>query len=228
MTQVIAVMSGKGGVGKSTISSLIALIASETGKTILLDFDICGPSINHIFNTNKKVHKAVKGLSPVQITENLYILSMSSLIKQTDSVIWRGPKKLQVLNMFYESISEFQYVIIDLPPGLSEEHQFLVDKNINIVIVTTPQNLSLNDTSIAINFCLEKKLRIIGLIENMSGFKCENCNCNVNIFAKKGGVLLAEEYGIDFLCAIELNSTIGDIIEDGSFCLRYKEIPEYN
>ncbi|KAM0673457.1 Nucleotide-binding protein 2 [Gurleya vavrai] len=227
MPKFIAIMSGKGGVGKSTLSSYISLLFSETKKTLILDFDICGPSINHIFNTTEKVKKAKQGLQPICINNNLYVLSMSSLIKPNDSVIWRGPKKLQILNLFYESTNDFEVVIIDLPPGLSEEHVFLLDKDVSVIFVTSPQNLSLSDTVIAIDFCIENNIKIIGLIENLSGYQCEKCCENTNIFGKNGGLQLAEEYEIDFLGSVPISDKIGKCIEDGNFMHKYNKLDEF-
>lgn len=223
MKKIVAIMSGKGGVGKSTTASIIACIASEKYKTLLLDFDICGPSIKNIFDTNEKVVKQAKGLKGIQIKENLDFLSMGLLIKSNDSVIWRGPKKLSILNMFFESIDEYEFVVIDLPPGLTEEHHFLVDKNVQVIFVTTPQNMALSDTEATIKFCVENDIKIVGLIENMSGYKCEKCNCNVNLFAKNGGILLANEYNIKFICSFELNKNVSDIIENQELSGRYNE-----
>jgi len=163
----IAVMSGKGGVGKSSISILLSTILSEDRRTLLLDFDLCGPSIVSGLNIKGEVYKAEKGLVPIRITENLHALSMASLVRETDSVIWRGPKKISTLSMFYDSIDGFDCVVIDTPPGLSEEHRFLAEKGICTLIVTTPQNISLSDASKAVTFCLTNGLPIIGVVENM-------------------------------------------------------------
>lgn len=221
-------MSGKGGVGKSSIASILSCISAEKTNTLLLDFDITGPSITNIFSSNQRVKKAEKGLEAIKIQGNLHVLSMGALIQKTDSVIWRGPKKLSILRMFYESIDKYDRIIIDMPPGLSEEHQFLLDKNVQVVFVTTPQNIALSDTEKTINFCVSNNLQIKGIVENMSGFKCENCNCEINIFAKSGGKLLAEAYNIKYIGSIELNKNICEAIESKEIYKRYHELCEFN
>ncbi|KAM0679017.1 Nucleotide-binding protein 2 [Binucleata daphniae] len=225
--QIIAVMSGKGGVGKSTVTSLISLISSETKKTLVLDFDLAGPSLNQIFSTDQKIIKQKKGLKAAKIKDNLYMLSMSLLIKPTESVIWRGPKKIQLLQMFFDSIDDYDLIVIDLPPGVSEEQMFLINKNVSAVLVTTPQNLALSDVTLAIEFCVKNDIKIEGLVENMSGYVCKCCNKEINIFGKKGGELLAEDYNINFLGAIKLNNEISKLIENGTLASDYKNIDEY-
>ena len=223
----IAVMSGKGGVGKSSISILLSTIMAERRRTLLLDFDLCGPSIVAGLNVRGEVYKAEKGLIPIQITENLYALSMASLIKETDSVIWRGPKKISTLSMFYDSIDGFDCVVIDTPPGLSEEHRFLAEKGICALIVTTPQNISLSDASKAINFCLTNGLPVVGILENMSGYRCECCKNVNNIFEAKGGKMLAKEFGVPFVCKLEVDPSFGELLDSGDFIRHYRSLDIY-
>lgn len=224
MTKIFSVMSGKGGVGKTTLSALAGCILSERGKTLLLDFDISGPSLCGIFPVKEKVKKALKGLEAVKIGQNLSLLSMGLLMRETDSVIWRGPKKLSLLNLFLESIDDYDFVVIDLPPGLSDEHAVLTDKNVTAIIVTSPQNIALSDTVTTIEFCTENKIEIGGIIENFSGFKCEKCECQTNVFAAKGGLLLAEEYGLRFVTALAITPFIATISDNGTFFQDYNEI----
>lgn len=220
-------MSGKGGVGKSSISILLSTILSESYRVLLLDFDICGPSCLLPLNVSGTIKKAEKGLVPLQVNKNLFVISMASMIKKEDAVIWRGPKKLSLLNLFYESINDYDYVIIDTPPGISEEHDFLIDKNIDVLIVTTSQNIALNDTEFAINFCLKNKINIVGVVENMSGFKCECCGKINNIFAKRGGEFLALEYNLQIISTLPLETFFSKILDTGEFLDRYKETKTY-
>lgn len=227
MVKKIAVMSGKGGVGKSSISLLLSSILSETKKVLLLDFDICGPSCLMPLNLSGTIKKAEKGLVPLQATKNLYVISMASMIQKEDAVIWRGPKKLSLLKMFYESIDGFDYVIIDTPPGISEEHDFLIDKDVNALIVTTSQNVALNDTALGINFCLDNKIKIVGIVENMSGLKCKCCGKINNVFAKKGGEFLAMEYNLSVFCTLPLETFFCKILDTGEFLKNYQETETY-
>lgn len=211
----IAVMSGKGGVGKSSVSVLLSLLLSKKNKVLLLDFDLCGPSCVKSLNATGSIIKAEKGLRPIEIKENLYLISMGSMLSETDSVIWRGPKKLSMLKMFYESIDGFDYIVIDTPPGISEEHGFLINKGIQSILVTTSQNIALSDSVKAVEFCKLNEINIIGVIENMSGYDCECCGEKNYLFASKGGKLLAEEYNLPFLCSLDIDSNLSNLMDDG-------------
>lgn len=211
----IAVMSGKGGVGKSSVSVLLSLLLSKRNKVLLLDFDLCGPSCVKSLNATGSIIKAEKGLKPIKINDNLDLISMGSMISETDSVVWRGPKKLSMLNMFYESIDGYDYVVIDTPPGVSEEHGFLIDKDIQSIIVTTSQNIALSDSVKAVEFCKENNIKVIGVIENMSGYECECCGEKNYLFASKGGQLLAEEYDLPFLCSLDIDSNLSKLMDNG-------------
>lgn len=224
---MIAVMSGKGGVGKSSISIMLSTMMSERRKTLLLDFDLCGPSIASGLGVRESILKGEKGLIPAKVTERLYILSMALLMKDNDSVIWRGPKKMSVLSMFYESIDGFSNVVIDMPPGISEEHGFLVGKDISTLIVTTPQNISLEDSSRAIDFCTSNGIEVLGLIENMSGYCCECCGSLTNIFGSKGGERLAKEMGIPFVCRLPVDSFLCEALDEGRFTEKCESADAY-
>ncbi|WEL39227.1 cytosolic Fe-S cluster assembly factor NUBP2 [Encephalitozoon hellem] len=224
---MIAVMSGKGGVGKSSISIMLSTMMSERKKTLLLDFDLCGPSIAGGLGVRESIYKGEKGLVPVKVTENLYMLSMALLMKDNDSVIWRGPKKISVLSMFYESIDGFENVIIDMPPGISEEHEFLVGKDACALIVTTPQNVSLEDSSRAINFCISSGIRVSGLIENMSGYRCECCGSLTNILGSRGGERLSKEMEVPFVCRLPIDPLLCEALDEGRFVEKCESIDTY-
>ncbi|KAH9411012.1 NUBPL iron-transfer P-loop NTPase [Ordospora pajunii] len=213
----IAVMSGKGGVGKSSVSIMLSVALSEVGKTLLLDFDLCGPSAVCGLGARGSVRKASKGFVPVQVTDSLYVLSMGLMMNDTDTVIWRGPKKMHMLSMLYDSTDGFDYVVLDMPPGLSEEHGFLCSRDIWALIVTTPQEVSLHDCSRAIDFCMQNNVCILGLVENMSGYRCECCGAITNIFGSKGGERLAESMGIPFVCTLEIDPVMCKALDDGVF-----------
>lgn len=221
MKKILAVMSGKGGVGKSSIAVLIAQILSEKYKVMLLDFDICGPSVTSALNINGSLIKTENGFEPVKVTETLSVVSFGSILGQNDAVIWRGPKKLAFLELFFNSADECDYVVIDTPPGISEEHEFLSKKDIYSFIVTTPQNISLNDAQRCIEFCLNKNINILGVLENMSGLKCECCNEIFYPLGSKGGKQLADEYGINFLGSMPIDPSLSISMDDGSFRYKY-------
>ncbi|KCZ80590.1 hypothetical protein H312_02010 [Anncaliia algerae PRA339] len=216
MTIRIAVLSGKGGVGKSSIASVIAKILSERNKVLLLDMDLCGPSIGHIFNIHTKLLKAERGLVPAKVTDSLDIISMSLLIKNTDAVIWRAPKKLSVLQLFYES-NNHDFVIYDTPPGISEEHFYLIDKIDYIFVVTTSQNVALSDSIKSLEFARKYNLKVLGVIENMSGLECQMCNNVTNIFSIRGGEELSKECSVPFLGRIPYDRKLLEITNDSSF-----------
>ncbi|ADM12003.1 MRP-like ATP binding protein [Encephalitozoon intestinalis ATCC 50506] len=224
---MVAVMSGKGGVGKSSISIMLSTAMSERGKTLLLDFDLCGPSVASGLGIKEKIYKGEKGLIPAKASENLYILSMALLMKESDSVIWRGPKKMSVLSMFYESADGFDNVVIDMPPGISEEHGFLVGKDISVLIATTPQNISLGDSSRAIDFCISNGIQILGLVENMSGYCCESCGNPTNIFGARGGERLAMEMGVRFICELKIDPLLCEALDEGKFLEKCGSIESY-
>lgn len=158
--KIVAIVSGKGGVGKSTVATLLAIRASQTRKVLLLDFDLTGPA--RIVTGEGKVIRKGAGLTPLLINQNkkdanqsqkgaLYHLSMSQLIKQEDAVIWRAPKKIQLLEMMFNSINndgtqEYDLVLIDTPPGISIVHKFVKTKDVSLLFVTTSQNVALSDS----------------------------------------------------------------------------------
>ncbi|KAG1967769.1 cytosolic Fe-S cluster assembly factor NBP35 [Pimephales promelas] len=182
----ILILSGKGGVGKSTFSAHLShALASDDSKEIaLLDVDICGPSIPRIMGLEgEQVHQSGSGWSPVYVEDNLAVMSIGFLLSSPDdAVIWRGPKKNGMIKQFLRDVDwgEVDYLIVDTPPGTSDEHlsivQYLSGAGIDgAVIITTPQEVSLQDVRKEIRFCKKVKLPIIGVIENMSGFVCPKC-----------------------------------------------------
>ena len=226
--KIIAIMSGKGGVGKSSICTLVSMVLSENAKVMLLDFDICGPSINTALNVSGAVYKGSTGLVPVSAAENLDVLSMASLIRQGDSVIWRGPKKVATLDLFFESIGgKYDYVVIDTPPGLAEEHWFLCEKGVKSIIVSTPQNIALSNTISSVDFCVQNGIEILGVFENMSGLKCEKCSSVTNVFGTKGVEHLAKTHGIRHLGTLPMDLGLIRAVKEGSIVQEKENLISY-
>ncbi|KAK3705200.1 hypothetical protein QZH41_014000 [Actinostola sp. cb2023] len=233
----IIVLSGKGGVGKSTFTAHLAhgLAADENRQVAVLDIDICGPSIPMAMGLQgEQVHQSGSGWSPVYVEDNLAVMSVGFLLdKPSDAVIWRGPKKNGLIKQFLKDVDwgDVDYLVIDTPPGTSDEHlsiiQYLQHTNIDgAVIVTTPQEVSLLDVRKQISFCKKVKLPIIGVIENMSGFVCPKCKKESDIFpATTGGAKkMSEDMKVPFLGRIPLDPRIGKSCDEGKSFL--SEIPD--
>ena len=209
----IIIMSGKGGVGKSTVSSNLAFGFAQKGyKVGILDADLHGPNIPIMFGSCGQYPQEPN--KPFQVNENLFIVSLSFFSQNTDEpAIWRGPAKIGVIRQLLADIDwgNLDYLFIDLPPGTGDEPltiaQTIAD-NDGCVIVTTPQEVALADTRKSIGFAKLLNMKILGIIENMSGFVCPKCGEITNIFSCGGGEKTAQKYGLDFLGKIPLNPKI--------------------
>jgi len=218
----IAVMSGKGGTGKTTVVVNIAQTLSDMGyKVGVLDADITGPNVPLMFGVEHEILQAKdeKTIIPVQ-AGNVKIASMEFLLRdKSNAIIWRGPLKIKALKQFIGDVDwgELDFLIVDLPPGSSDEPLSVVQtiKDLDgMVIVTTPQQVSLLDVSKSINFAQVTNTPIIGIVENMSGFICPHCGEITYIFKKDGGRNIAEQLSLNFLGRVPLNPAIceaGDI-----------------
>lgn len=211
----LVVMSGKGGVGKSTVAASLALTLSEQGyKVGLLDVDLHGPSIAGIFGlTGIPLNADGNRILPYQYNENLQVMTVQGLLANPDdALIWRGPLKIGVIRQFIADTqwSPLDYLIVDCPPGTGDEPltiaQTLTDAK--AIVVTTPQEVSLSDVRKSISFCKLAQLEILGLIENMSGFVCPDCGSVHNIFKSGGGEKLAQQQQISFLGKLPIDPAI--------------------
>jgi Mrp family chromosome partitioning ATPase len=217
---IILVLSGKGGVGKSTVASQLALTLSTIHdmkyQVGLLDIDICGPSIPKMLGLDsQEVHQSNDGWTPVYYEDNLAVMSIGFLLSNNkDAVIWRGPKKNGLIKQFLTDVcwDYLDYLIIDTPPGTSDEHisvvQYLSKANVlGSVIVTTPQEISLLDVRKELSFCIKTGLKIIGVVENMSGFTCPHCKCDTEIFSPEtgGAAEMCKEFKVDLLGKIPID-----------------------
>jgi len=217
---VVIVMSGKGGVGKSTVSSNLAQALSVSGyQTGLMDLDITGPNIPKMFHVeDEKLTVDNDMLVPVLVPPSLKLMSMAFLLPEKDSaVMWRGPVKMGAIRQFIEDVNwgELDYLIIDMPPGTGDEAISIVQlipKADGVVIVTTPQDVALLDSRKSINFAAQTKVPIIGLVENMSGFVCPHCGETTEIFGSGGGEKTAKSMNVQFLGRIPFEP---DIVSSG-------------
>ena len=213
---VIIVMSGKGGVGKSTVSSNIAISLNQKGYEVgLMDIDITGPNIPKMFGVeDEQIEVENERLIPVIVPPSLKIMSMAFLLPSKDSpVIWRGPVKMTAIRQFLEDVNwgKLDYLVVDMPPGTGDEAISiiqLIPKADGGIIVTTPQDVSLLDSRKSITFFAEAEIPIIGLIENMSGFVCPHCGEVTDIFKSGGGAATAAEFNIQFLGKVPIEPAI--------------------
>ncbi len=211
----IVVMSGKGGVGKSTVAANLAFTLALKGfKTGLLDCDIHGPSIPKMLGLTNihGLETKDKKFKPVEVN-GLKVVSMGFLLPSPDMpVIWRGPVKHGFIKQVLEQVDwgDLDYLVIDLPPGTGDEVISIVQlaKPDGAVIVTTPQDVALEDVRKAVNFALHVGLPVLGIIENMSGLLCPHCSKRIDVFGTGGGKKLAEEMGVPFVGEILLDPEV--------------------
>ncbi len=212
----LIVLSGKGGVGKSTVASNLAAALAMAGKKVgLFDIDIHGPSIPKLLDIqHTPVRGTEAGLYPAEVSGGLKVMSIGLLLRgQDDAVIWRGPMKHNVIKQLLMDVEwgELDYLVVDSPPGTGDEPLTviqLIDKPDGAIIVTTPQELAVQDVRRSIMFCQQLALPVLGVIENMSGFKCPHCHTQTNIFGSGGGQTMAQELGIPFLGAIPIDPEV--------------------
>jgi len=207
------IMSGKGGVGKSSVTvNAAAALASKGFSVGILDVDIHGPSVPRLLNLSGRIEADERSelLHPVRYNERLAVISMDSLLRDRDSaILWRGPKKTAAIRQFISDVDwgELDFLLIDSPPGTGDEHMTVLKTipDALCIVVTTPQEISLADVRKAVNFLQYAKANVLGVVENMSGLRCPHCRQEIELFKKGGGALLAEQYGIPFLGDVPLD-----------------------
>jgi Mrp family chromosome partitioning ATPase len=252
---IVLVLSGKGGVGKSSITTQLALTLSLQGHTVgVLDIDLTGPSIPRFFGIEEsKVRQAPGGWIPVDVHaqqtlpahrthktadgHDIGALSCMSLgfilANRSDAVIWRGPKKTAMVRQFLTDVlwPRLDYLLIDTPPGTSDEHISLLEtllKNTSptpsaslpylagAVVVTTPQAIAISDVKKELNFCKKTSIRVLGVVENMAGFVCPNCSECTNVFSKGGGEVMARDFEVPFLGSVPIDPAFVQLVEEGT------------
>jgi ATP-binding protein involved in chromosome partitioning len=225
----VIVLSGKGGVGKSTVATNIAVALSLKGQKVgLMDIDIHGPSIPKMLGLEGTALRGTEvGLAPIVYSDNLRVISIGFILRsENDAVIWRAPLKHKLIRDFLTDVKwgELDYLVVDSPPGTGDEPlsviQLLGDAD-GAIVVTTPQDVALTDVRKAITFCRQVNLPVIGVVENMSGFVCPYCGKTVDIFKRGGGQEMAREMGVSFLGRIPLEPKVVETGDDGKPYLQY-------
>ncbi|KAI9791639.1 MAG: cytosolic Fe-S cluster assembly factor cfd1 [Peltula sp. TS41687] len=251
---IILILSGKGGVGKSSITTQLALSLTLQNHSVgILDVDLTGPSIPRFLGVESAtVTQAPGGWVPVPIhaanpTQQLGRLSCMSLAfllrDRGDAVVWRGPKKTAMVRQFLRDVlwGELDYLLVDTPPGTSDEHISLVEALLKqtqprpvgggvgggvgsgpggpqlagAVVVTTPQAVATADVKKELNFCRKTRVDVLGVVENMAGFVCPHCSECTNVFSSGGGKSMAEEFGVRFLGSVPLDPQFVSLVEEG-------------
>ncbi len=211
----LIVMSGKGGVGKTSTSVNLSIALASKGHHVgIMDVDLHGPDVPRMLgiagmpevNANRK-------LRPMSFSENLKAISIESFIpSKDDAIIWRGPLKFSAIRQFIADVDwgELDFLIIDSPPGTGDEPLTVAQtiSDAKAIIVTTPQEVALADVRKSINFCKTVKMEIFGLIENMSGYACPHCGEMIDLFGFGGGERTAKEMGIQFLGRIPFDPRV--------------------
>jgi ATP-binding protein involved in chromosome partitioning len=229
---VIMILSGKGGVGKSTVSVNLAYALSNHGYNVgILDLDMHGPNIPKMLGIeNHKLSAVGDRIEPVRVTGSLSVISMGFLLPdQNTPIIWRGPMKMTAISQFLNDVNwgDLDYLVVDLPPGTGDEALTIAQLAPNMegaVIETTPQDVATLDSRKAVKFVERLGLRVIGVIENMSGMVCPHCGEAIDLFGKGGGEKIARELGVPFLGSIPIDVDMPKAGDEGRpFIIRRKQ-----
>ena len=225
------ILSGKGGVGKSTVAVNLALGLSMKGyKVGLLDVDVHGPTVPVMLGMeDTKLYSDGKKFMPASY-ENIKVISVGFMLKsRNDAIIWRGPAKTGVIRQFLEEVywGELDYLIVDCPPGTGDEPlsviQFMGNPD-GAVLVTTPQNIAAADVKKSVTFCNRLNLKILGIVENMNRFTCPACGDVIELFCSGGGKDISEQFKVPFLGSIPFAREIGYSAETGDSFLKVNNL----
>ncbi|MGD9289466.1 MAG: Mrp/NBP35 family ATP-binding protein [Desulfobacterales bacterium] len=217
----ILVMSGKGGVGKSSVAAYLSVALSKKGFRVgLMDVDLHGPSIPRILGLKGRLGSGRHGkkMLPINYLPNMEVISIETLMGENKdaATIWRGPLKIGAIRQFISDIDwmELDYLVIDSPPGTGDEPLTVAQTipDAKALIVTTPQEVSLADVRKSINFCRQVNMEILGLVENMSGLKCPHCGKLIDVFKMHGGEITAQKQGLRLLAKLPLEL---EVVKEG-------------
>lgn len=217
----ILVMSGKGGVGKSSVAAYLAVTLAKKGfKVGLMDVDLHGPSIPRMLGLKGTLEPGSQGkVHPVRYMPNMEVISIETLLgeeNQDTATIWRGPLKIGVIRQFIADIEwmDLDYMVIDSPPGTGDEPLTVAQTipDASALVVTTPQEVSLADVRKSINFCRQVNMSILGLVENMSGLTCPHCGKVIELYKSKGGMRTAEKENLRLLASLPFEP---EVVVDG-------------
>ncbi|MFC1800092.1 iron-sulfur cluster carrier protein MrpORP [Candidatus Eisenbacteria bacterium] len=224
----LIVMSGKGGVGKSTVAAYLAIeLAAQGMKVGLMDADIHGPSIPKMLGLDgeRPVAAGPSGALPIEYSENLKVISIGFLLSSSDqAVIWRGPLKMGLIEQFLGDVEwgPLDYLIVDSPPGTGDEPlsvcQLLPDLD-GAIVVSTPQDIAIADVEKSITFCRRVNTPVLGVIENMSGLICPHCGGNIDVFKSGGAERLARKMSVPFLGRIPVTPEVVEACDRGDCSL---------
>jgi len=232
----LMILSGKGGVGKSTVAvNVAAALAASDCQVGLLDIDLHGPSVPTLLKMEGTVtgSSSERGLVPARYNDNLKVMSIEFILKDQaeEAVIWRGPMKHRMIRQFIGEVDwgDLDFLIVDAPPGTGDEPLSICQMappRSQAVIVTTPQQVALKDVKKSIRFCKSLGMPVFGIIENMSGFVCPNCGARHELFKSGGGERLARETGFRFLGRIPIDPRLVTSSDEGKpFVLEYPTTP---
>ena len=213
----ILVMSGKGGVGKSTVAVNLALGLANLGHKVgLMDVDLHGPDICRMLNLNGTLQAPEDKdalVPPMDYNDKLKVVSLEYMMKDRDeAIIWRGPLKIQAIRQFVSDMDwgELDYLVVDAPPGTGDEPLSVAQtvKGVHALVVTTPQAVALADVRKSINFCKTVEMPVVGVVENMSGYICPHCEEITDIFSSGGGEKVAREFDLPFLGRVPMDPRV--------------------
>ncbi len=232
----IVVLSGKGGVGKSTVAASIATkLAVEGHRVGILDVDIHGPSIPRIFGVKDQRPGMTdeEKMIPVPMTDNLKLMSVGFLLPHDkEALIWRGPLKIGLIEQFFSDVDwgELDYLVVDCPPGTGDEPLSILQMvpDARGIIVTTPQGMAVEDVQKSITFCKKMNMDLVGIVENMSTFKCPKCGEDIEIFPGKGGEEMAKDAGVPLLAKLPLNHNLLEASDNGKLMHAFKEMSAFD
>ena len=219
--KVIAVVSGKGGVGKSMVTSMLAVLMQRRGyKTAILDADITGPSIPKAFNIHGNCFQSENGIEPLESHTGIKVMSINLLLeKETEPVLWRGPVIAGVVNQFWTDVhwGDVDYMFVDMPPGtgdvpLTVFQSLPID---GVILVTSPQSLVSMIVSKAVNMAKMMDVPVYGFVENYSYFKCPDCGRTVEIFGKSKLSEIALEYSLPVLARLPIDPDTARLCDEG-------------